>query len=114
FLVQNARPGDQAWTGSVWELNQLLFYLRQEGANVLIVRCREQPLIGDGHMTHVASLCAEDVVWEAVPKSDLPERLWLVGRGAALSAPSQKMKLVTEKAFTDEQGTAEVALWRLK
>lgn len=98
FLATTAEPGDEIRTGSAWELNLLRYYLAQAGAGDLKVRCRHS-FPGKGHMVHIASISAEEVIWAQGNAADLPRRLWLT---ANQHGPPQPMDLVLEREFGGE------------
>ena len=96
FLKETAQPGDEIWTGSPWELNQLRYYLGQAGAKNLKVRCRSS-FPGQGHMVHIASVSAEEVIWAGSEATrPLPQRLWVTGKALA---PGEKMQQVLQRDF---------------
>ncbi|GEM_PF-2016807 len=99
FLERTAQPGDEIWTGSPWELNHLRYYLAQAGAENLKVRCRCS-FPGQGHMVHIASVSAEEVIWaEAEARQPPPNRLWMTGNAFA-TTPA--MRVVLQREFGGE------------
>jgi len=95
FLTEHARPGDEVWASNAWELNRLRYYLSQAGSTDLKVRCHHS-FAGEGHMIHIASLRAEEVIWRQEAEA-LPGRLWVAGKSQAF-APLE-MELVREEKF---------------
>jgi hypothetical protein len=111
FLRERAAPGAEVWTATAWDLNQLRYYLSQAGGPQLIVRCRQNPFPAEGHQVHIASLRAEDFVWDRPDQADYPERLWIVG---AAAPPPGQWELVLDRTFFDGRASTQVALYKTK
>jgi hypothetical protein len=108
WIHERVKPGDEVWTGSAWELNQFLFYLSRAGARDVKARCRQGPFPAEGHQVHIASLRAEDFLWDQGDIANHAERVWIVGT----ASPPGKMELVLEKTFFDGRMTILLALYR--
>jgi hypothetical protein len=66
FLRDHYQDGDMVLTGSPAALNRLRYYAAQAGMSTLQVRCTLNPFLPPGHVVHLASLQAEDVLWPDV------------------------------------------------
>jgi mannosyltransferase len=63
FLCKHYQDGDVILTGHPAALNRLRYYAAQAGMRSIAARCFLSPFQPSGHVTHVSSLQAEDVLW---------------------------------------------------
>lgn len=110
WLRGEYQAGDQVRVSSAWELNQLRYYAEHAGLTQIDLRCHFSPL-GIGQQAHVASLHAEDVMYDMSDVSPLVRRVWSV---SSMRGPPG-WRQVRERAFVDGQplngGTYKLTLY---
>jgi mannosyltransferase len=70
FLHDHYQGGDTVLTSSPASLNLLRYYSAQAGMHTMQIRCILSPFLPPGHIVHLGSLQAEDILW-----TDLSSRL---------------------------------------
>lgn len=113
FLRQQARPGDLFLTDGASAVNRLRYYVSQAGAEGLRIQCQASPLGTDGHITHIASLSAEDFFWEDDNWARRGiRRVWKCSAAGGSSPPRAGWKEVERHTFTGGGNTHyELALY---
>jgi hypothetical protein len=78
FFKENYQPGELILAESPQALNRLRYYLNLIGVTSVNLRCPVYPFQSEGHIVHVASLDAEDILWS---QQDIglkkPGRVWV-------------------------------------
>lgn len=111
FLTDQYQDGDVVLTGSPHSLNRLRYYIEQAGRSSVQARCLVSPFQPPGHICHLCSLQAEDIVWNGFSsESYTTRRVWtLAGSNAALSFPGENWREASRWNFGGE-GEGQYAL----
>jgi mannosyltransferase len=103
FLRDHYRDGDVVLTDSPSALNRLRYYAAQAGRPAIPARCLVSPFQAPGHIVHLGSLQAEDVLWNGFTTEPHPvRRVWrLTGANAAMLSPGEGAREVLRQCFGD-------------
>ena len=104
FLRDHYRDGDMVLTGGPSALNRLRYYAAQAGMAAIQTRCLVSPFQPAGHIVHLGSLQAEDIVWTG-SSSEPPaaRRLWtLAGSSTAATPPGEHWREASRWSFGGE------------
>lgn len=83
FLRDHCQPGDVVLTESPSAVNRLRYYAAQAGCLNIRTRCMVSPFQPPGHVVHIASLQAEDVIWNPrASEAQARRRVWAVTEGS--------------------------------
>jgi mannosyltransferase len=116
FLRDRYRDGDVVLTGSPSALNRLRYYAAQAGMPTIQVRCLLSPFQPPGHIVHISSLQAEDILWLGSPPQPHPgNRVWsLAETNAATPSLGERWREVSRWRFGgDREGQYHLLLYEL-
>lgn len=101
FLRDHYQDGDVVLTGSPFELNRLRYYAAQAGIPTIQVRCILSPFQPAGHVCHLCSLQAEEILWTGFSsESNCPRRVWtLAETNAAMPLVGEHWREVSRWSF---------------
>jgi hypothetical protein len=101
FLRDHYQDGDVVLTSSPSELNRLRYYAAQAGMPTTQARCILSPFQPPGHVVHLGSLQAEDILWTGFPSEpSLGQRVWtLTETSAGTPPPGEHWREVSQWSF---------------
>jgi mannosyltransferase len=91
FLRDHYQDGDVVLTGNAYKLNRLRYYAAQVGIPTIHARCFVSPSEFPGHVCHICSLQAEEILWTSL-SSELHafRRVWtLAETNAPMPLPGE-------------------------
>lgn len=103
FLRDRACPDDVVLTASPSAVNRLRYYAAQAGMPTIQARCILSPFQPPGHIVHLGSLQADDVLWIGFA-SEPPtvRRIWTLSEASAATAsPGEFRREVARWYFGD-------------
>jgi len=105
-LKDQHAAGDLVLVGERWEVNLLRYYALEAGIEALDVRCEVPRFPRKGHLSHIATLEAREVIWrEEGWRGEPPPRTWLVNTaGGNASPPVPKLKEAATWTLEGEGG----------
>lgn len=98
WLKAHHRAGDRLMTSPPPELNMVRYHLVQADMRDIDVRCVSTPSPSRGQESHMASIHAEDVVYDVADVPSEVKRVWTVNRAPA---PRTGWERVLERTFPD-------------
>ena len=101
FLRDHYQDGDMVLTNSPSAVNRLRYYAAQAGMPTITARCILSPFQPPGHVVHLGSLQAEDVLWNGLSsESHAGRRVWtLAESNAGTPLPSDHWREVSRWSF---------------
>src|SRR5579884_696922 len=101
FLRVHYQEGDIILTSSPGALNCLLYYTAQAGVPSIPIRCIVDPFQPPGHVLHLGSLQAEDVLWPDLSfQSSGVRRVWkLRDETEGVTLPGEHWREVSQWSF---------------
>lgn len=101
FLRDHYQDGDIVLTGSPSALNRLRYYAVQAGLSTIQARCILNPFQPPGHVVHLASLQAEDILWRGVSlETDVARHAWIAAEtNAVMRPPGEQWNEVSRWSF---------------
>jgi mannosyltransferase len=104
FLRDHYQDGDVILTNSPFELNRFRYYAAQAAMPTIQSRCIFSPFQPPGHVVHLSSLQAEDILWTG-SSSNLHafRRVWTLAEAkAAIPFPAEHWREVSHWSFGSE------------
>lgn len=101
FLRDHYEDGDMVLTSSPSASNRFRYYAAQAGMRTIPSRCILSPFQPPGHVVHLASLQAEDILWQGLSlEPHLARRVWIVGEtNTAMLLPGEHWREVNRWGF---------------
>lgn len=101
FLCDHYRDSDVVLIGSPSGLNRLRYYAAQAGMPAVRARCLVNPFQPPGHICHLCSLQAEDIIWDGVSSQPYTaRRVWtLAGTNTGPPSPGEHWRETSRWSF---------------
>jgi mannosyltransferase len=101
FLRDHYQNGDVVLTNSPSALNRLRYYAAQAGMPAIQSRCILSPFQSAGHIVHLGSLQAEDILWRGLTSEPYAaRRIWILAEASAgMPSPGDQWREVSRWSF---------------